>query len=106
MTALFTDTKSVQKQDPHTDYRLVTTDNLTQLAWTAHLPINFEEGSYIYIWSGQGCGTAVHIEGGQCLLLQSDVIHSGGVPEGCEVGKTFVRLHLPSNQISEATSIG
>jgi hypothetical protein len=94
MTALFSDPKSVQKQDPHTDYCLLTTDNPTNLAWTAHLPINEEEGSYIYIWSGQGCGTAVHIEGGQCLPLRSDVIHSGGVPEGCGVGKTFIRLHF------------
>ncbi len=87
MTALFSDLKSVQKQDPLTDYHLLTTDNPTNLAWTAHLPINEEEGSYIYIWRGQGCGTAVHIVGGQCLLLRSDVIHSGGVPEGCGVGK-------------------
>ncbi len=69
MTALFTDSKNLQKQDSHTDYSLVDTNYPTQLAWTAHLSLNLEEGSYIYIWSGQGCGTAIHIEGGQCLLL-------------------------------------
>ena len=94
MTALCTDSENLQKQDPHTDYSLVDTNDPTKLAWTAHLPLNLEEGSYIYIWGGQGCGTAIHIAGGQCLLLRSDVIHSGGVPEGCDVGNTFVRLHF------------
>ena len=69
MTALYTDSENLQKQDPHTDYSLVDTNDPTKLAWTAHLPLNLEEGSYIYIWGGQGCGTAIHIAGGQCLLL-------------------------------------
>jgi hypothetical protein len=69
MTALLTDSENLQKQDPHMDYSLVDTNDPTKLAWTADLPLNLEEGSYIYIWGGKGCGTAIHIAGGQCLLL-------------------------------------
>ncbi len=69
MTALFTNPINVKNQDPHTDYHLVNTYDPTNIAWTTHLPLNQEEGSYIYIWSGQSCGTVVRIEGGQCLLF-------------------------------------
>jgi hypothetical protein len=82
VTALFTDSKRHKKQDPHTDYQLANDSFTVDLAWTAHLPLNKVEGSYIYLWNGAGCGTAVHIPGGHCLLIRSDVVHSGGVPDG------------------------
>ncbi len=64
------------------------------LAWTAHIPIDKDEGSYIFLWKGPGCGTAVYIPGGHCLLLCSDVVHSGGVPDDVMMGRKYIRLHF------------
>jgi hypothetical protein len=64
------------------------------LAWTVHLPLNKVMGSHIYLWNGSGCGTAVYIPGGHCLLLRSDVVHSYGVPDDVSVGHKFIRLQV------------
>ncbi len=32
--------------------------------------------------------------GGHCLLLRSDVVHSGGVPDSVGMGRTFIHLHF------------
>ncbi len=58
-----------------------TDDSTVDYAFTAHLPLNKVDGSHIYLWKKPGCGSAVHILGGHCLLLRSDVVHSGGVPD-------------------------
>ncbi len=94
VTVLYTDPTINKKQDPHTDNQLPNKSATLDLAWTAHLPINKVEGSHIYLWKNSGYGTAVHIPGGQCLLLQSDVVHSGGVPDNVGIGRTFIRLHF------------
>ena len=94
VTALYTDPNKNQKQDPHTDYKLQGDVSPTDLAWTAHIPINKEEGSYIYLWKGPGCGKVVHVPGGRCLLLRSDVVHSGGVPDDVVLGRKYIRLHF------------
>jgi hypothetical protein len=94
ITLLYTEGREDKKQDPHTDYELKKVQSPNELAWTAHLPLNKNEGSYLYIWSGTGCGTAVHIKGGQCLLLRSDVIHSGGLPRIADKDNSYIRLHF------------
>jgi hypothetical protein len=68
ITALYTEGDYTEKQDPHTDYDIMKAKSPDELAWTAHLPLNKNEGSYLYVWAGPGCGTAVHVKGGQCLL--------------------------------------
>jgi hypothetical protein len=94
VTALYTEPSRNKKQDPHTDYQLQTDDSTVDYAFTAHLPLNKVEGSHIYLWKKPGCGSAVHIPGGHCLLLRSDVVHSGGVPDSVGLGRAFIRLHF------------
>jgi hypothetical protein len=98
--ALFTDDDSdIKFQDPHTDYPyVITRRNLkdrVRLSWTAHLPIT-PEGSWITLWWGPGVGYTVHIPYGKILLLRSDIIHGGGIPNVSRKSdkSQFRRLHF------------
>jgi len=100
VTVLYSDPTNVNKQDPHTDYDVQPNNSPSDFAWTAHLPLAIDEGSYIYIWTSPGCGSCIHIKGGHCLLLRSDVVHSGGLPESLKDNKNYIRLHfyLPTKE--------
>jgi hypothetical protein len=82
--ALFTDNdEAINFQQPHTDYPyMITGRSATEkkhLSWTAHMPVT-SDGSWMTIWFGAGIRYTLHIPYGQTLLLHSDVIHGGGVP--------------------------
>jgi hypothetical protein len=55
-----------------------------------------QEGSWITLWWGQGVGCTLQITYGKILLLHSDVIHGGGVPNVTRriENKYFRRLHF------------
>ncbi len=100
VTTLCINPEQSEKQAPHTYYEIVQTNSPDNLAWTAHLPLNKNEGSYLYIWTGTGCRTAVHIKGGQCLLLCSDVVHSGGIPEAANRDKKYILDYISTYLLS------
>jgi hypothetical protein len=97
---LYTDDDSDKNfQDPHTDYPYVITrrnmKDRVRLSWTAHMPLT-EEGSWITIWWGPGVGYTLQIPFGKILLLRSDVIHGGGIPNVTRRTdkKQFRRIHF------------
>lgn len=49
MTTLCTNPEQSEKQTPHTYYEIVQTDSPDNLAWTAHLPLNKNEGKLVDI---------------------------------------------------------
>jgi hypothetical protein len=98
--ALFTDNDAaINFQDPHTDYPYcITRRNLKEkirYSWTGHMPI-LPDRSWITLWFGLGEGYTLHILHGEILLLRSDIIHGGGIPnvDSLTALKQFRRLHF------------